>query len=180
MQYYQKEKELNILQVIKTIIMKTAFTFLLILVATCISCNNTAEKITEPTVVKDSMQPVENKIMIPKSSCYSTINSKDTVRLKVEVFEKAVTGNILYKLYEKDSNSGNFEGQLKGDTLLADYTFMSEGKQSVRQVIYLLQDSIAIEGYGDMKDKNGKMIFINTNAVSFDKGLRLQKSACDK
>lgn len=145
-----------------------------------ISCNNSTEADIETTTIKDTPNPVGNKIMVPVSSCYSSTTGKDTVLLKVEVFEKAVTGNILYKLYEKDSNSGNFEGQIKGDTLLADYTFMSEGTQSIRQVIFLLRDSIAVEGYGVMEDKNGKMVFKNTGAVQFGKGIKLQKTVCDK
>jgi hypothetical protein len=147
------------------------------MLAIATSCNNATENAGQDAVVKDSSKPVENKIMIPVSYCY-TSNGKDSVSLKVEVFENVVTGSILYKLFEKDSNNGNFEGQLKGDTLLADYTFMSEGTRSVRQVIFLLKDNIALEGYGDMEDKNGKMVFKNTGTVTFGKGVRLQKTNC--
>ena len=77
--------------------------------------------------------------------------------MKVEVFENVVTGTLSYKFYQKDSNKGEFEGTLKGDTLLADYTFMSEGTQSVRQVVFLIKGETAIEGYGDIEEKDSKL-----------------------
>jgi hypothetical protein len=84
----------------------------------------------------------------------------------------------LYDFYEKDSNNGEFNGLIHGDTLLADYKFMSEGKLSTRQVIFLLKDSVAIEGYGDMEEKEGKMVFKNTSDITFGKGLLLNKADC--
>jgi hypothetical protein len=116
--------------------------------------------------------------MIPSSSCYFSTTGKDTVKLKVEVFPNVVTGRLSYNLYQKDSNKGEFEGYLHGDTLLADYKFMSEGKLSTRQVIFLIKDNIATEGYGDMEEKDGKMVFKNTNDITFGKGLVLRKVDC--
>ncbi len=67
---------------------------------------------------------------------------------------------------------------MKGDTLLADYTFMSEGKQSVRQVVFLIKDTAAIEGYGDVEERNNKMVFKNISQIPFEKGQRLHKVPC--
>lgn len=151
------------------------FIFLIVIVA---SCNNEPKTSNEITKTENTSQPVENKIMIPVSSCYSSATGKDSVHLKVEIFENVVTGNLSYKFHEKDSNKGDFEGKLHGDTLLADYTFMSEGVQSTRQVIFLMKDDVAIEGYGVMEEKNGKMVFKDTRGVTFGKGLTLKKVDC--
>lgn len=142
------------------------------------SCNTEPKKSAEVTTMKDTSKPVENKIMIPSSTCYFNTTGKDTVKLKVEVFPNVVTGRLSYIFYQKDSNKGEFDGQLHGDTLLADYKFMSEGKLSSRQVIFLIKDSIATEGYGNMEEKEGKMVFKNIKDVSFGKGLVLKKTAC--
>jgi hypothetical protein len=75
-------------------------------------------------------------------------------------------------------NKGEFDGQLHRDTLLTDYKFMSEGKLSIRQVIFFIKDDMAIEGYGDMEEKEGKMVFKNVKAVTFGKGLSLEKNEC--
>lgn len=153
---------------------------LVLFVATIItaSCNNEPKKSTEVTTTADTSTPVENKIMIPSSTCYSSTNGKDTFKLKVEVFPNVVTGKLSYQFYEKDSNKGEFDGQLHGDTLLADYKFMSEGKLSVRQVIFLIKDNVATEGYGNMEAKEGKMVFKNVKDVTFGKGLTLNKVEC--
>lgn len=152
---------------------------LLFLVATIliISCNESQTK-TEITAPADTSTLVENKIMIPSSTCYSSITGKDTFKLKVEVFPNVVTGKLSYRFFDKDSNSGEFDGQLHGDTLLADYKFMSEGKLSTRQVIFLIKDSVATEGYGDMEEKEGKMVFKNTKGITFGKGLILKMVEC--
>jgi hypothetical protein len=39
----------------------------------------------------------------------------------------SVVGNLCYRFFEKDKNDGTVIGKLQGDTLIADYTFMSEG-----------------------------------------------------
>lgn len=159
--------------------MKHSIPFLLAFTATLIlSCNNTSEKPLETSTSEDTSKPVENKVMIPTSACYFSTTSKDTVQLKVEVFPNVVTGKLMYKFYQKDGNNGNFDGIMKGDTLIADYTFMSEGKSSVRQVAFLIKDTIAVEGYGAMEEKEGKMVFKNTKDLTFGKGVSLKKIEC--
>lgn len=144
------------------------------------SCNNEPKESSENLTVSDTSKIIEDKMPISKSICYSTTTGKDSVKMKLEIIDKVVTGNLSYKFYQKDSNKGEVEGVLKGDTLMADYKFMSEGKQSVRQVIFLIQDSVAIEGYGKMDNKDGRMIFKSNKEITFGKGIRLHKVDCDK
>jgi hypothetical protein len=160
--------------------MKHALLFLSFAAIAILSCNNETKEPAKTNTTTDTPAVAENKIMIPKSICYATNSGKDSVNLKVEIFENVVTGKLSYKLFQKDSNTGDFEGKLTGDTLLADYKFMSEGKQSTRPVIFLLQDSVAIEGYGTTEEKDGKMVFKNRKEIAFGKGLRLHKVDCNK
>ena len=157
--------------------MKYSFLFLFFATFAATSCHQPKQS-TETTTVKDTLKLVENKIMIPSSACYSSTNGKDTFKLKVEVFPNVVTGKLSYKFYEKDSNKGEFDGHFYGDTLLADYKFMSEGKLSIRQVIFLIKDGVATEGYGNMEAKEGKMVFKNVKDIIFGKGLILNKIEC--
>ena len=158
--------------------MKYSFLVLSLAAIMIASCNNEPKKSTEIPTVEDTVKTVENKIMIPASSCYTLITGKDTVTLKVEIFPNVVTGKLLYKFYQKDSNKGEFDGQFHGDTLLADYKFMSEGQLSTRQVMFLIKNNVAREGYGKMEEKNGKMIFKDMRGVSFETGLALNKVEC--
>lgn len=123
------------------------------ILATNIACNSTSTENTNADSAIDTSSIGEMKIQVPDMVCYSNINGKDTVYLKIEKFPNVVTGKLVYKLYEKDSNTGTIDGILKGDTLIADYTFMSEGQQSVRQVAFIITDSLATEGYSDMEKK---------------------------
>lgn len=141
------------------------------------SCGAEPEKDTTEGVPQTD-DTTEMKIQVPTSACYTLANSNDTIFLKVERFPNVVTGILNYSLKEKDKNTGDIDGVLRGDTLVADYTFMSEGTRSVRQVVFLLKDNEAIEGYGDMKEEAGKMVFTNISAIDFSKGTKLPKADC--
>ena len=117
-------------------------------------------------------------IQIPDMTCYASMHGKDTVFLKLEKFPSVVTGILEYKLYEKDANEGELDGKLFGDTLIADYKFKSEGRESIRQVAFLIKENAVKEGYGDMEEKNGKMVFKNTGSLNFNEGLQLNEIAC--
>ena len=142
------------------------------------SCNNQTKETTDATTAVDTAETVENKITTPVASCYSYVKGRDTVTLKLEGSANTVTGQLSYKFYEKDSNKGELSGQLNGDTLLADYKFMSEGQLSTRQVIFLIKNNVAKEGYGKTEEKNGKMVFKDMKGVSFETGIALNKVEC--
>lgn len=117
-------------------------------------------------------------VQIPATACFRSISGKDTVQLKVETFPNVITGTLSYRYYEKDANSGDIEGIRMGDTLLADYNFVSEGVQSTRQVIFLLKSNSAVEGYGEMIEEDGKMMFKSLSNIDFTKSTPLQMVSC--
>lgn len=114
------------------------------------------------------------------NTCYSYTVNKDTVSLHLSVFDAVISGELDYHLHEKDRNTGTIEGSMHGDTLFADYRFSSEGMESIRQVAFLKKDNLLVEGYGDVEEKDGKMIFINRQEINFGKGVVLQKIDCRK
>lgn len=110
--------------------------------------------------------------------CFGSALKQDTILLNAKTDGALVTGSLTYNLFEKDRNSGTISGKLSGDTLLADYSFMSEGRESVRQVVFLKKDTLLLEGYGNMKELEGKFVFENLKEVKFGNGIVLQKTAC--
>ena len=48
----------------------------------------------------------------------------------------------------------------------------------MRQVAFLIKDSIATEGYGDMEEQDKKMVFKNLNTIDFNKGVKLKQVDC--
>ena len=121
---------------------------------------------------------IYKRAMIPHSNCYIGVIGRDSIFLKIEQFPNVVSGTLEYKFYEKDNNSGEINGKMNGDTLVADYTFSSEGIKSIRQVAFVIKEDLVIEGYGEMEDKNGKMVFKNLQKLNFNTNTNLKKSTC--
>ena len=69
---------------------------------------------------------------------------------------------------------------MKGDTLMLDYTFNSEGIESERQVVILRKGNQLFEGYGDMEEKKGKLIFKDVSSLNFKGGIVFNKIDCNK
>ncbi|MEJ7666578.1 MAG: hypothetical protein WKG07_47195 [Hymenobacter sp.] len=79
-----------------------------------------------------------------------------------------MTGQLVYRYFEKDQTGGILRGTLHGDTLRADYTFQSEGRESVREVAFLRRGTGWVEGYGDMAAQAGKLVFKQPAALCFE------------
>ena len=111
-------------------------------------------------------------------TCYQHTKDSSTIRLNVTINDNMITGNLTYDYYQKDKSKGTIKGQLKSDTLFADYTFMSEGVESVREVVFIKTANGWIEGYGEIDDKDGKVVFKNRNKITFDNNVVLKETAC--
>jgi hypothetical protein len=118
--------------------------------------------------------------MLSSTNCYSYTNNRDTVLLKTTTVSDTVRGTLSYNYYQKDKNNGKIEGIIKDSLLIADYLFMSEGVQSIRQVAFKMTGDSLIEGYGEIETKDGKSVFKNTTALDFNQAVILKKVDCEK
>lgn len=155
--------------------MKKVILLPIIFMSIFISCKKDTEK-EEPLVASEKIVIEETK----HQECYRAILKKDTVSLTLNIKNGQLSsGNLNYNFYEKDKNEGTLVGELKGDTLYADYTFMSEGTSSVREVVFLKKDDSYIEGFGDVVDDNkGKVTFKDKKKLQFDGSIVLSKVDC--
>jgi hypothetical protein len=131
----------------------------------------------------ETIPDASEKIVVEEQvsdECYSGSIKKDTILMNLTIKGNEVTnGKLSYKFYEKDKNQGTLVGELKGDTLYADYTFMSEGTSSVREVAFLKKGDSYIEGFGDVVDDNkGKVTFKDKKQLKFDGNVVLLKVDC--
>lgn len=110
--------------------------------------------------------------------CYAYRTETDTVRLTLQTTQPTVTGQLAYRYFEKDRNQGTIRGTMHGDTLLADYTFQSEGRQSVREVAFLRRDIGFVEGYGPVAEVQGKTVFKLPRTLHFDAKYTLLPVPC--
>ena len=102
---------------------------------------------------------------LPTSSCYGSYTDKDSVFLTLTFVGTEVSGDLTYKLYEKDKSQGTLQGTVKGDTIHAMYQFRSEGKTSTREVAFLKQGSDLVEGFAPM-DETGTR-FLDKRDIDF-------------
>jgi hypothetical protein len=128
----------------------------------------------------DSTITAETAVVAAAESrtCYANFKNRDSTTLELLKKGEKVSGSLNVSLYEKDKNKGTVEGLVKGDTLLLNYTFNSEGTQSVRQVAYLQKDGKLIEGFGDVQEQNGKTVFKTLSDLKFDGSVVLEQSDC--
>ncbi len=119
-----------------------------------------------------------NLVTEPKS-CYSFNNGKDSIRMSIEIDNNKAKGDLRFNYYEKDSNTGTFIGSLNGDTLWANYTFISEGIESNREVVFLKKGDMWIQGYGEIMEKNKAVAFVNHDDIRFDNNFALEKVECN-
>ena len=146
--------------------------YLFMLLGVMASCD------TQQKETKKQADPQNDTKANSSVTCYQYANQSDTVSLKLIRTGENVTGTLFYQLKEKDSNKGTIQGSMKGDLLLADYTFMSEGIQSTRQVAFKQNGNTFIEGYGESIDKNGTLKFKNIDSLNFSAEFKLQEIAC--
>ena len=157
------------------------FLFIFFVTILLVGCNNSPsnnkEQLSEPLDV--SATDKNEDIAAP--SCYLFATDRDTVYLKINPsVDGKVTGDLSYLFFERDGNVGHIEGEIKGDTLFAEYTFMSEGLSSVREVAFLIGENQVMEGYGDVEEQDGKMVFWHRDSLDFSNGLIMPKVPCDQ
>lgn len=150
--------------------------FLLLLAATTLTGCGTKKT----TTTESDMAPASESATATGSEpqCYALMASGDTVWLNLNQQGSDVTGTLLVQLAGKDRNTGTLSGQMRGDTLLADYTFQSEGQESRREVAFLAKDGGFVEGYGPVQEQNGAMVFTPGTALTFDTKQVLTKIDC--
>ena len=142
-----------------------------VIVCIFIACKNNSNQ----TVIGDKESTVKQM-----NHCYVFTSEKDSIFMDLNSKGNLITGNLIYKFFEKDQNKGTLQGTIKGDTLIANYEFISEGFKSVREVAFLKKGNNFVEGHGDMTEKNGKMIFKNTRILNFNSNIILKPVQCGK
>ncbi len=111
--------------------------------------------------------------------CYMYAANKDTIRMKLIQTGQNITGELNYSLSEKDANTGTINGMLRGDTLIADYSYKSEGKVSMRQEVMLRQGDGFTIGSGATRSEDGKQVFSDLGKLNFGK-LKLALTNCNE
>jgi len=105
--------------------------------------------------------------------------AKDSMFLSYQITNGNVTGKLKYKNFGKDSNSDDISGKVFGDTLKVNYKFASEGSTSEREIYFLQDSGVLLEGIGKYAETNSsKSVYESPKAINFTKGQRLTPTDC--
>jgi hypothetical protein len=127
--------------------MKKVILLSVVFISVFVSCKKGKE--IEEVAVPSEEIVVEEPV---SEECYSAIIKKDTISMSLNIKGKEIaSGKLVYNFFEKDKNEGTLVGEIKGDTLFAEYVFVSEGVSSIRQVAFLKKGNSYIEGFGCCK-----------------------------
>lgn len=152
--------------------MKKIFT-LLFIVASFVCCNS-----SNPSEGPTTPKPATDSGNLLQKGCYTYNDSNNVISFEITEVGAGVTGKLMYALKEKDSNTGTFKGVLTGDTLFGNYSFLSEGVESSREVAFLVKDKQLIEGVGELNTSGNA--FKDRHAINYSSsGISLSKTDCN-
>ncbi len=159
---------MNLTMIIKTV-------GVLVLTLSLISCKQEVRDHSK-AVVDESVKTRTNQEISASGSklLYQYKKDDNEIILDFVLENDSAKGTLDYRLSGKDRNSGTINGVIKGDLLIADYVFMSEGITSTRQVVFKLVDNTLLEGYGDIVEQDGKVIFKDVNKLQYNPELKLE------
>lgn len=120
----------------------------------------------------------QEEVPILEEGCYGYDKNNNTVMFEIEETTGPVSGNLMYQLDGKDKNTGRFEGTVKEDKLIGTYTFMSEGKESSREVAFQIKEKRFIEGYGELNEEG--TTFKSYSSINYSSTMPLSKKECDR
>ncbi len=158
--------------------MKTSTAIITILVVLFLSAIVliSINKNNEVTYIPPSPSTEEDSI----KGCYVATIDKDVYTLNIQSQNGAqISGTLDFRNFQKDSSHGTFNGTYTDGVLLGDYSFSSEGTDSVMQVIFKKFGEDFVRGYGEL-DSTGTR-FSNLEGVTYDISSPLavfKKSAC--
>ena len=164
--------------------MKKAFLILSGTILLVSSCEKNIEKQAnvenrKPDTLAVSEDPNQISQKENVDYCYMNVVGKDSMFISYKISNGNVSGKLKYKNFEKDSNSGDITGKVAGDTLRVNYKFSSEGSVSEREIYFLQDSGVLLEGIGDYADPAAaKLVYSSPQAINYTKGQRLNPADC--
>ncbi|MDD5547319.1 MAG: hypothetical protein PHN74_00205 [Candidatus Pacebacteria bacterium] len=102
----------------------------------------------------------ENKNIYTK--CFKQIFSDNSIiSAKFTFAENSVEGPLSYLWAQKDNSIGIFKGMLKEGLIVGDYTFMSEGQESLGKSAFRYDGKSLIQGFGPNLDEFSGAVTLN-------------------
>lgn len=146
-----------------------------------VACNSPEPENNNAIVAKEDTITELRYVTEPpliSSGCYGWAIAGDTATLQLSIAENRVTGNLIYDWSEKDRNSGSLQGVLQDSLIVANYTYQSEGRTSVREVVFKIKADSLVEGFGDVHTKGDVIEHKNKDQLQFHDDRPFVKGVC--
>jgi hypothetical protein len=106
-------------------------------------------------------------------ACYKALYEKDTIDLTINTLKNGkITGDMIMKFEDLPEKIGKIEGEFRGDTLFADYSFIQGTNEKVKfknPMAFLKHDNELILGSGKIETYLGKSYFVKGTPIDFEK-----------
>lgn len=153
-------------------------TLLTFAIVAMVACKNDRKTENQSVITEENPVTEISKKPVLEIGCYEYNNNGSHVNMEITEVGENVTGDLNIAYAEKDDNHGAFVGKLHGDKLLGTYTFNAEGKESSREMAFLVKDSQLIEGYGDLTEDGTK--FKDPATINYNSSMPLTRVDCNK
>lgn len=104
--------------------------------------------------------------------CYKALYEKDTVELKINTLQRGkISGEMEMKFLDMPIKTGTIAGELRGDTLFADYSFIQGTNDKVtfkNPIAILKRGEELILGNGQIETYLGASYFAKGKPIDFD------------
>lgn len=148
---------------------------------TLLGCKDSSKKenpINEPNLEEKPKEMEADSKDKLELGCYEYKTEENDVKMEVTKIEAdAVTAKLYYSYAEKDKNVGTFSGNIHGDKLMGQYTFTSEGKESVRDVVFKIEKKQIVEGFGELNEAGTKLK--DTTNITYSSTTPWKKVSCN-
>ena len=138
--------------------------------------NKTAQKKGDAITSKDTVVTTNTKPTF--TGCYMMVIEKDTAWMHLDDSATYLTGHLNYNRFQKDKNRGSVTLKVVNDKLKGWYTFNSEGKLSMREIVFKIDGMSLAEAYGDVEMKRDSVFFKYPVTLNFEIKHPFKKIAC--
>lgn len=143
--------------------MKTIFVIIIVVILGLIVYLQFGKPQSQVVVENTNQSTNEENIV----GCYVATLAKDVYTININSQNnQSVEGTLTFDNFEKDSSSGTFGGTYIDGILLGEYSFQSEGMDSVMQVIFKKQGNDFVRGFGPVNATGDA--FVDVNDVTYD------------
>jgi hypothetical protein len=145
--------------------MKKTFIYLAIIAFnSLISCNEGNNK---------SHQKLHSDLLV-KKQCFIALFRQDTALLRIDSFKSGkITGNLVMKYSKSPKYDGTLKGKFNGDTLFADYTFITDSVKTAfnrNPLAFLKKENELVLGVGVIMVYPGGSFLSKSKPINFEKG----------